>query len=367
LAQTVVKTVPFMGAWANSIDVLYTALAGGGLKGKDRASAIKQIAITGTLLAMTTLAYCMMVSGDKDYEELDDDTKLRNVVIPGTSVMLPMNTGAGFGFFALTVSAYNYVTKHGTEKEVDRRRLVQMISRAFMDSHFGPEPVPSLIKPFIEISLKHNFFTGREITPKSLENLDKAQQYTATTSEAGKYLSSMLSVAGQRAINPIEADHLIRSLTGSIGGFVQWYSNVLGEASENRVAMSPKQYPFVGAFIKPEVPRGNLDLFYDFKNVVENKNSTFESYIRQGKTEQAKAYGKENEAIIGWYDYVQEMEKDINETNALIREIGESSDKKLTPKLKAEYINILQKAKNAELAGIEKIRKSANLPNIIDN
>jgi hypothetical protein len=367
LAQTVVKTVPFMGAYANSIDVLYTALAGGGLKGKDRASAIKQIAITGTLLAMTTLAYCMMVSGDKDYEELDDDTKLRNVVIPGTSVMLPMNTSAAFGFFALTVSVYNYVTKHGTEKEVDRRRLIQSISRAFMDSHFGPEPVPSLIKPFVEITLKHNFFTGREITPKSLENLDKAQQYTATTSEAGKYLSSKLSVAGQRAINPIEADHLIRSLTGSIGGFVQWYSNVLGEASENRVAMSPKQYPFVGAFIKPEVPRGNLDLFYDFKNVVENKNSTFESYIRQGKTEQAKAYGKENEAIIGWYDYVQEMEKDINETNALIREIGESSDKKLTPKLKAEYINILQKAKNAELAGIEKIRKSANLPNIIDN
>jgi hypothetical protein len=35
VAQALVKTVPFLGAYAQSIDVLYSALVGGGLKGLD--------------------------------------------------------------------------------------------------------------------------------------------------------------------------------------------------------------------------------------------------------------------------------------------------------------------------------------------
>jgi DNA-binding protein H-NS len=44
VAQALVKTVPFLNAYAQSIDVLYDALRGGGLRGKDRAAALQQLA-----------------------------------------------------------------------------------------------------------------------------------------------------------------------------------------------------------------------------------------------------------------------------------------------------------------------------------
>jgi hypothetical protein len=49
VAQALVKTVPFLNAYAQSIDVLYDALRGGGLRGKDRAAALQQLAITGSV------------------------------------------------------------------------------------------------------------------------------------------------------------------------------------------------------------------------------------------------------------------------------------------------------------------------------
>jgi hypothetical protein len=45
VAQALVKTVPFLNAYAQSIDVLYDALRGGGLRGKDRSAALIQLGL----------------------------------------------------------------------------------------------------------------------------------------------------------------------------------------------------------------------------------------------------------------------------------------------------------------------------------
>jgi DNA-binding protein H-NS len=101
VAQALVQTVPFLNAYAQSIDVLYDALRGGGLRGKDRAAALQQLAWTGGLLAGTTLIYAFLVGDDDDYMKMDDQSKIRSYMIPGTDVVLPMNTSAAFFFKAI--------------------------------------------------------------------------------------------------------------------------------------------------------------------------------------------------------------------------------------------------------------------------
>ena len=71
-----------MSAYANATDVLANALIGGNIKGMSRAKAMQRLAITTAMLSSLTLLYCMLVGGDPDYEELDDQTKMRNIIVP---------------------------------------------------------------------------------------------------------------------------------------------------------------------------------------------------------------------------------------------------------------------------------------------
>ena len=57
-AQAAVKVVPFLGAYANSMDVLIRSLMGGGLKGMSRKKALARLSITMSVLVSLTLLYC---------------------------------------------------------------------------------------------------------------------------------------------------------------------------------------------------------------------------------------------------------------------------------------------------------------------
>jgi GNAT superfamily N-acetyltransferase len=278
VAQALVKTVPFLNAYAQSIDVLYDALRGGGLRGKDRSAALKQLAITGSLLAGSTLLYAFLVGDDDDYMKMDDQSKIRSYMIPGTDVVLPMNTSAAFFFKAIPELLYNKVVNEGTENEVDAKRLRTAMKEAAVDLLLGPTPVPSAVKPVIEIGLDYNFFTSRPITPRGMDNLDAYQQYDMRTSEAAKLLSALTGSKENRVLNPMEADHLVRSIFGTAGAMVAWSSNLVGQAAEFRPEMGLKEMPITGAFMRPEVPRGREDLFYKLKDNTDRKYRTFKTY-----------------------------------------------------------------------------------------
>ena len=361
-AQAIVKTVAFVNAYAQSIEVLFQALAGGGLKGASRAKALQRIAITGGLLASTTLLYCMLVGGDDEYDKLDDQTKLKNYIIPGTKIALPMHTSAAYFFKAIPEAIYNYVTKQGTETPVDRKRLVDSLQKSAMDMLLGPTPVPTGARPIIEIAIDHDFFTGRSITPSRLKSLKAAEQYTATTSEAGKFLSNLTGTDEKRLLTPIEVDHLIRGIFGSAGASVQWATNVMGEAANNRVAMTPRQYPLVGRFMLPTVATGRERLFYDLKEQVDKEYNTMQVQIKREKLKELKELTPENKKLIGLHDYVNQIDDDLKELNGLIQLIGETESKRFSPEERREKIDKLTAAKQKLLTGIERIRVFSQKP-----
>jgi hypothetical protein len=361
VAQIVTKTVPFMNAYAQSIDVLFQSLAGGGLKGVSRKRALARIAVTGSLLVGMTLVYCMLVGDDEEYQLLDDQSKLRSYVIPGTKIVLPMNTSAAYFFKAIPEMIYNYVMKNGTDNPMDEKRLRRGLKEAAVDMLLGPNPVPSAVKPFVEIALNKNFFTGETVIPRGMEKLETAEQYNANTSEAGKFLSSMTGGKEKRLLSPVEADHLIRSIFGTAGAMAQWASNVIGEAAETRPAVVARDYPFIGPFLRPEVPRGPEDLFYDFKEYTDKKAQTYNRLIERERFDEADEYLKKNEGLVAFSEYANETEATLKEINALIRMYGETTDKTMSPKEKRAEIENLQRVKNEILGNIEEIRKAAGM------
>jgi hypothetical protein len=359
VAQALVQTVPFLNAYAQSIDVLFDALRGGGLRGKDRAAALQQLAITGSLLAGTTLIYAMLVGDDDDYMKMDDQSKIRSYMIPGTDVVLPMNTSAAFFFKAIPELLYNKVVNEGTENEVDAKRLRTAMKEAAVDLLLGPTPVPSAVKPIIEIGLDYNFFTSRPVTPRGMQSLDAYQQYDMRTSEAAKILSSLTGTDEKRVLNPMEADHLVRSIFGTAGAMVAWSSNLVGEAAEFRPEMGLKEMPVTGAFLRPEVPRGREDLFYKLKDDTDRKYRTYIKLNERDNKAEAQAYINRHPNLVAYYEYTSEMDAQLKEINSAIRFIGETRDPSYTPELKRREIQEFLNLKQDILEGIEQFRKEA--------
>jgi glutaredoxin 2 len=354
-AQFVTKTVPFMAAYANQIDVLAQTLLTGGLKGMDRKRAAARLAKTGTLLMGMTLLYCFAVGDDEEYIKLDDQTRIRNFIIPGTTYMIPMNTAAAYFFKAIPEMLYNKVIREGTDREIDMRRMAQALSTAAKDLLLGPNPLPSGVKTVIEIGLNKDFWSGRDITPKRLQDVEAAEQYTASTSELGKKLSKLSG----GVLNPMEMDHIVRSTFGAAGALAQYFTNLIGEAEGVRAETPLKQTPLVGPFTRPEVPRGPEDLFYDLKKKVDTAYNTLGIKEERLKGKEAATYDKEKQKLIGLHDTLEGIADELKDLNKNIREAGEAVDKSRNSKQKRDEMNMLMEEKNKVLDDIELLRKEA--------
>lgn len=368
LAQFLTRTVSFMNAYAQQIDVLAMTLAGSGYTGKSKAAALAQLSKTAALFSFYVMLYSWAVGGEDDYEELDDQTKLRNIYIPKSvtqyvgmdnGLLIPMHTSASFFFKSIPEMTYNKVMKEGTENEIDNTRLRHALAEAAMDSLLGPNPVATGVKPLVEIGLNRSFFTGRAITPKSLENIDAAEQYNATTSELGKVLSALTGnpFNEKRVLNPIEADHLVRSLFGTTGAAVQWGSNIF---SGDRPTPRDKDNPFFGSFIAADVGRAPEDLFYSFKDKVDSRYNTYQSLLKDAKFEQADKYFDRYEKEISAHTYISAMDNSLAEINREIRALGRTS-RDMTPDERRAEITEMQRLKNQILEDVIAMRKEAGL------
>ena len=361
-AQAIVKTVPFMGAYANATDVLVRALVGGGLKGVSRKRALARLSMTMAVLSSLTLLYAMLAGGDPEYDELDDQTKLRNIIIPGTKIMLPMNTSAAYFFKAIPELIYNQVTREGTENEMDRKRLRKALADAARDMLLGPEPIPAGVKPLLEVAINHSFFTGRPVIPEGMKDLEAAEQYTAATSELGKKMSAMLEIPGtdgKRVISPIQADHLIRGIFGTAGAMGQWVSNSIGAMAETRPAATDRETPITGSFLRPDIPRGREDLFYDFKERVDKKYATYMKMVEREDDQAADAYLEKHGDLVGMKDYITETEEELKEINAEIRRIGTTRSKDMSPEERRKEMDDYQRLKLEILEPVKEMRREA--------
>jgi hypothetical protein len=314
---------------------------------------------TGLLLASTTMMYVMMAAADDDYWELDDQTRLRNFYIPGSKkatghhILIPMTTSAAFFFKAAPELLHNFIVSQGTKNEMDKRRVAKALGAAAVDALLGPSPVPTGIKPIAEIAFNHDFYTGGNVVPKGLEGLDSAEQYNATTSNLGHAVSQLSG----GALNPIQADHIMRGIGGSVAALGMYFSNLA--FPDDRPAPELRQNPIIGNLVAPEVSRKNEELFYDLREKATGKYKTYQSMLENDRFDEADKFYDKNQGLIDVYEYVSSIDTDLKEINKEVRRLGKSSDKTLTPEGRTKDINELKRLKSEMLEDITDFRKEA--------
>jgi hypothetical protein len=359
------SNVPFLQAFATQLDAFMQAAQGKGFKGKKQSEAAMQFYLkTGLMLAGVGFTYAVIAASDDDYWELDDATRARSLYIPysksmfGRHVILPMNTTAAAFWKFLPELAYTYIRSQGTKREIDNTRVGKMMYDVFSDAMLGPTPVPSAIKTTGEIVLDKNTFTGGTVTPKSLKNVDAAEQYNASTSELGKFISSLTGTDKKRLLNPVEADHLMRGTFGTVAVTAMWTSNKL--FGENRPTSQLKENPLTGGILVADVQRLNENLLFDLRERTVKYHDTLKK-LEERDMKRAGQYRKENLQKIKAYDRAADAIRDIMEINKEIRMVDASKSDKWTPDSKRQRINELNERKSRMLGNVTIWRRDAGL------
>jgi hypothetical protein len=377
LAQALRVSVTFMQAYATQLDVLTQAMVGGNLKGQSRAEAAAKFHATGVAMASLMVLWAMMACGDDDYHELDDDTKARNLYLPyskkifGHHILIPLKSSAAMFYKVIPETLYYKISQEGTKNEMDKTRLWKAAGNAAVDMLLGPTPIPSAIKGGVEISLDRNFFTGGKITPSYLKNLEASRQFSASTSELGKLFSAATQIPftgekgkeNKRVLNPLEADHLMRSLGGSVATTSMYFANMV--FNSDRPSTQLKENPLLGGLIGADVPRRNENLFYDLKERADQTYATFQDIIKNDRKKGAD-YREANIKMIQAHGYTSGIEQNLNAINTQIRRLSRSEDlnveeQKMTPEQKRNRINYFNQLKQDILKDVIERRKAAGL------
>lgn len=93
----------------------------------------------------------------------------------------------------------------------------------FLSSWLGdmvPNPIPAAVRPVLEQTTNHNFFTGKPLVSDSLKEATTDQQYVENTSEVAKKVSSLLGDhrgLGAANVSPVVLDNYVQAWSGTIG------------------------------------------------------------------------------------------------------------------------------------------------------
>jgi hypothetical protein len=159
-------------------------------------------------------------------------------------------------------------------------------------------------------------------------------------------------------LSPIQADHVMRGLGGSVAAAAMWGSNLF---SGHKASPEERNNPLYGSFVAPEVPRGREDLFYDLKTRSDTAMGTFKDLIKKGHKEEAQQWFKDHEGEIKASGFTAGAGKTLIDINAEIRRIEDLPANRLSPEEKRQQINFYKKKKEEILDQTIKFRLSAGL------
>jgi hypothetical protein len=281
------QSIPFFNAYLQGMDVLYRTMVGKGVSTGERKAAMKIFYMTGMQIAALNLLYTMMMSGDDDYEGLDDYVRNRNYILPG-GFKIPVAPEVGFLFKVLPEQLYRTVMSDGVQTPQDTTAVAKRMTGAFVDAFGGMEYLPQLVKPLIELSTNYSFFLESPIVGAGLRNVDPKLQFTESTSELAKMLGGMAN------ISPVKLDYFIRAYTGMAGTLGLEVTDSL--MNPDRMGKPLYKTPQVSTFMYDPTGRGFKSDFYKFREEVDKVTDTVNMMKREGKAEELADYLTEEKA-----------------------------------------------------------------------
>jgi hypothetical protein len=356
------QTIPFFNAYIAAQSVAVKTITGQGISPQERGDALKTLAATtGSVMALSLL-YAMMNGDDDDYLKKPATVRDRLLMIPGTGgLSIPLRTDLFTLPKILTEHMYLLMSNNGTE---DGRKFRDSMVSALGNALLSPTPVPQAVKPLLEVKVNYDFFQGKPLIGKWQEQLDTERQFNESTSE----LAKLLGKTG--IVSPINADHLIRGMFGSVGGLFLLTTNQILHSDPNvpKPEMTFREIvtslPGTSGFVTKEFESGYKKDFYTLRDEVDRAAATFSDIKRRSPAE-AKEFlsHPENKARIAMHTSIDRIAKDLASIRTSISQISNMPESRMSAAEKEEKIHKLRETEVRILKNInlKKLREKAML------
>ena len=213
---------------------------------------------------------------------------------------------------------------------------------------------PQFAKPLIEIAFNYSFFKQAPIVSTYLGKKSEIEQFTSSTSEIAKSLASI----GQYVnLGPIEIEHLIRGMTGIMGGSILDIANMM---DPNRGSSNVYEMPFVKTFMYDKIPSLYKTQFYELRDDVDRAAADLKGYVDSNDVEKIIAFTQDNERVqlYNIKKTINYMERQLSYSRKLKQAIAQ--DPTISPEEKMRLRNLIDARDNEFI-------ESINIPNIRKN
>jgi hypothetical protein len=318
---------PFMHSQVQGLDVLYRAMRGQ-LPGADKLQVAQRFAARATMLAMSSVAYALLMQDDEDYKRAKPEERYNSWWVPTLGLTkenwlkIPIPYEIGFLFKALPEAVVNMAM--GDEKVgPGMEALGRMLSQS------QPLSMPQAIKPITEVMLGSSFYSGPIESPREKEILPEKRYRTNSTE-----LSKMLG--GVAGLSPIQIDYLIRGYTGGVGMAIAQMTNVFLRAPEAENVAKPttklSEVPLIGSLFQTTEGRGALDATYKLIEKIQQYKGAYNKLIEDQRFEDAARFANENASVLAASSMAGYMKKTLGDMAAQARMIR--SNPKMTTEQK---------------------------------
>lgn len=270
-----IRTVPFLNAMIQSQDRVYReALVSKKYDGNPTGMAMK--AFLG--ITVPTLALWLINKDDEDYQNIPDHEKRTNwhfKLEDGTYAKVPRPYDVGFVYATMPELFFKYL-------EDDKGKQFAEGMAWTLTQMYGIDGIPAMMTGWWDL-VRNKKWTGAPVIPKSLENVEATEQYSANTSETFVRLGEALG------ISPIKAEHAFKAYTGYLGGYtvaltdkMMWDEERFGEPVERKLS----ENIFLRRFITPEERpyTAPMEKFFKLKEKADKITATF-----KGQTDAMRA------------------------------------------------------------------------------
>jgi hypothetical protein len=316
--------VPFFNARVQGLDVLYRS--GWGKMAMENKEAIQKAFMfrSLTLLGLSVM-YWAAVSDDDEYKKLTKEERDNYWIAPGFEINgkpfrfpIPFELGVVFKVIPERILEYNFGTDTGKD-------LRESLMRNAM-STLSFNPIPQAVLPVVENIANYSFFTGDPIVSQGLAGIDAKYQVNQSTSQLAQKIAGGINseLPKDMQVSPIKVDNFIRGYTGTMGTYATMLidSALTGEGDPIKATKRLEQLPVIKRFFATDT--GTIAAFYDLKDEVETTVRTVNSLNRTGNQEELREYLKENRTLYGLKNYVNVIDKNMQQLNNMTKIINQS-------------------------------------------
>lgn len=352
------RTVPFFGAYLQSLNVTAKVLSGRGISPSERTEAYRVLGSNLAKVMALGFIYNTLVSEDEGYKKLDPTVRDRHLVIPGTDgVMIPLRSDV-FTLISKIIPEHLYQMTLAEETE-DGTKAGKAIGTALANALLSPNALPQVIKPAVEVGLNRNLFTGQPIVGQGQERLETNLQFGPNTSQ----LARVIGMTG--LISPLNVDYLLKSYFGYTGGLALMATDDL--IAQGTGAVIPDKslrdqiasIPGMSTFVSKEFGTKDMNDFYELKELTNKATASLNKIKEIGTPEEQQAYREKNLALLQADKQVNRIGENIAKLSKRERLITESKTISAADKetqLREIRTRKIQMAKRAS-----ELRKSAGL------